>query len=198
MKINIFAIILIVLLVFLVLKLYHDSELFQLRCIISDVDGNEYCVRDRTKLNEAADLLATTTTKCSKLVAMMAENKPDQDITKRLKEGFNPKKIRETLPTSSHTAYSENKGEKIAFCLTKRKDSNENKLIDPNTLMFVALHELAHVATLSVGHTPEFWKNFKIILENAVEYGLYEPIDYKKKPTGYCGMTISDSPFYDY
>lgn len=118
MKINIFAIILIVLSVFLVLKLYHDSELFQLRCIISDVDGNEYCVRDRTKLNEAADLLATTTTKCSKLVAMMAENKPDQDITKRLKEGFNPKKIRETLPTSSHTAYSENKGEKIAFCLT--------------------------------------------------------------------------------
>lgn len=198
MKISIFTIILVTFSILLVFKLYHDSEMFQLRCIISDVDGNEYCVRDRSKLNEAADLLASTTTKCSKLVTLMASKTPDNDIAKRLVEGFNPKKIRETLPTSSHTAYSENKGEKIAFCLTKRKNGDQNTLIDPNTLMFVALHELAHVATVSVGHTPEYWKTFKHILENAVKFGLYEPVDYKKKPTGYCGMTISDNPYYDY
>ena len=38
-------------------------------------------------------------------------------ITKRLEKGYNPKRIMETLPTSQYTAYSENKGEKIAFCL---------------------------------------------------------------------------------
>ena len=38
---------------------------------------------------------------------------------------------------------------------------DENKLIDENTLMFVALHELAHIATESIGHTKEFWANFK-------------------------------------
>ena len=198
MKFNYFTIILIIFVLLLSFKMYHDSEMFQLRCIISDVDGNEYCVRDRTKLDEAADLLATTTTKCSKFVSMLAQKKPDDPISKRLMEGFNPKKIRETLPTSSHTAYSENKGEKMAFCLTKNKDGNANKLIDPNTLMFVALHELSHIATVSVGHTPEYWKNFKYILEQAVEMGLYDPVDYKKNPTGYCGMTITDSPFYDY
>ena len=31
----------------------------------------------------------------------------------------------ETLPTSSYTAYSENKGEKIAFCLNKTKEGNK-------------------------------------------------------------------------
>jgi len=178
--------------------MYHDSEMFQLRCVISGVDGNEYCVRDRSKVNEAADLLAQTTNKCTKLVQMMGQKKPNSDITKRLVEGYNPQKIRETLPTSSHTAYSENKGEKLAFCLTKRKDGNPNKLIESNTLMFVALHELSHIATVSVGHTPEYWNTFKFILENAVEYGLYNPVDYKKNPTGYCGMTISDNPYYDH
>ena len=32
------------------------------------------------------------------------------------------RKISETLPTSQYTAYSENKGEKLAFCTTTKKD----------------------------------------------------------------------------
>lgn len=198
MKITLFTVILITFVLLLSMKMYHDSEMFQLRCVISDVDGNKYCVRDRSKVNEAADLLAKTTTKCTKLVQMMGKNKPNNPITKRLVEGYNPKKINETLPTSVHTAYSENKGEKLAFCLTKNKNKDPNHLIDLNTLMFVALHELSHIATVSVGHTPEYWNNFKFILENAVEYDLYAPVDYKKNPTGYCGMTITDNPFYDH
>jgi hypothetical protein len=198
MKTTLFTVVLIAFTLLLSLKMYHDSEMFQLRCVISGVDGNEYCVRDRTKVNEAADLLAKTTNKCTKLVYLMKTKKPNNPITKRLIEGYNPQKIRETLPTSSHTAYSENKGEKVAFCLTKTKNGNPNKLIDLNTLMFVALHELSHIATVSIGHTPEYWNTFKFILENAVEYGLYNPIDYKKNPTGYCGMTIADNPYYDH
>ena len=93
------------------------------------------------------------------------------------------------------TAYSENKGEKIAFCLNKTKHSST--LIDLNTLTFVALHELSHVMTVSVGHKQEFWQNFKFILENAKKAGLYTPVDYKKKPENYCGMTITDNPYYD-
>jgi hypothetical protein len=128
----------------------------------------------------------------------MSQSSPDNPITKQLVEGYNPKKIQETLPTSVHTAFSENKGEKVAFCLTKAKNEDNNKLIDMNTLMFVALHELSHIATVSVGHTPEYWDNFKFILENAVEFSLYVPVDYKKNPTGYCGMTINDNPYFDH
>ena len=72
-----------------------------------------------------------------------------------------------------------------------------NKLIDIETLTFVALHELSHVMTLSVGHKQEFWQNFKFVLENAKAAGIYHPVDYKKQPKEYCGMKINDNPYYD-
>ena len=118
-----------------------------------------------------------------------------KDCVKRLVNGYNPKKIMETLPTSEFTAYSENKGEKLAFCLNKEK--NGTKLIDINTLTFVAIHELAHIMTISEGHKQEFWQNFKFLLENAKASGIYDPVDYKKKPKEYCGMKINDNPYYD-
>ena len=177
------------------LKIYSESETFQLTCIIAEKDGNRYCVRERAKLGLAANLLATVTEKCKKMVLYMKEKHPDDSRVKKLVEGFNPKTISETLPTSELTAYSENKGEKIAFCLNKKKD--EDKLIDINTLTFVALHELSHIMTSSVGHKQEFWQNFKFLLENAKVAGIYYPVDYKKKPQEYCGMKINDNPFYD-
>jgi hypothetical protein len=179
----------------LCLRIYYDSDMFNLKCIISSKDGNRYCVRERQKLELAADLLATVTAKCKAVVQYMKEKHPDDPRVKRLVEGFNPQKISETLPTSELTAYSENKGEKIAFCLNTTK--NGDKLIDINTLTFVALHELSHVLTESVGHKQDFWNNFKFVLENAKAAGIYDPVDYKKNPKEYCGMTINDNPYYD-
>ena len=194
-RLDILGYILIGLVLYICFKIYHNSETFNLRCVISDVDGNTYCVRDRTQIASAADRLARTVAKCKTLIAFLKSHHPDNNITKRLIDGFNPKKVMETLPTSEHTAYSENKGEILAFCLNASK--NSTTLIDENTLTFVALHELSHIGTLEVGHTPTYWQNFKFILENAVESGIYTPVDYKKKPAGYCGMTITDNPYYD-
>lgn len=182
--------------VLICLKIYSESETFQLTCIISEKDGKRYCVREREKLNQAADLLAKVTNKCKKMVEFMNAKHPEDDRVKKLVEGFNPTKISETLPTSELTAYSENKGEKLAFCLNKRKE-DDTQLIDMNTLTFVALHELSHIMTASVGHKQEFWQNFKFLLENAKEAGIYDPVDYKKKPQDYCGMKITDNPYYD-
>ena len=70
-------------------------------------------------------------------------------------------------------------------------------MIDEHTLMFVALHELSHIATKSIGHKTEFWDNFKFLLQNAKESGVHVPEDYKKKPIEYCGMEIKDNPYYD-
>lgn len=177
------------------LKIYSESEVFNLKCIVSDVDGHKYCVRNRMKIDEAADLLAETTNKAKRFVNDLYKKYPDKENVKRLKEGFNPRKVQETLPTSELTAYSENKGEKLAFCLSKTKHSE--RLIDPNTLMFVCLHELAHVASVSIGHKKEFWDNFKFLLVEAKEMGYYNPVDYKKNNENYCGMTITDNPYYD-
>jgi hypothetical protein len=176
--------------------IYYKREGFELKCIVSNVDGNKYCVRDREKVQEAADLLATVTDKCHQLVKYLESKYPDKENVQRLVKGFNPKTIMETLPTSGYTAYSENKGEKVAFCLNKRKDESD-KLIDEHTLTFVAIHELSHIATKSIGHKSEFWENFKFLLENAKDAGIHNPKDYKSSPTPYCGMTIHDNPFYD-
>jgi hypothetical protein len=177
------------------LKMYLESDAFNLKCIVSNVDGNKYCVRERAKLQLAADLLAKTTQKLKKLTVSLGEKYPNRKNVKRLVKNFNPRKVKEILPTSEYTAYSENKGEKLAFCTTTTKTGN--KLIDENTLMFVGTHEIAHVMTKSIGHTKEFWDNFKFLLEHAVEIKLYKPVDYKEKPKKYCGMEITDNPFYD-
>lgn len=194
-KIDILGYILMIFVIVIILKIYKDSDLFQLKCIISKVDNNTYCVRERPKLELVADLLANTTVKLKKLVKHLKQKYPQRDNVKRLYTNFDPKKIYETLPTSTYTAYSENKGEKIAFCVNTTK--NGNKLIDDNTLMFVALHEISHIATKSVGHTQEFWENFKFLIKEAKQINIYNPINYKEKPQEYCGMTITDNPYYD-
>jgi hypothetical protein len=173
-----------------------NRDTLDLKCVISNVDGNKYCVRDRKEINIAADLLAKTTEKCKNVVEYVFKKYPDKDNVLRLHDGFNPKQIMETLPTSEYTAYSENKGEKLAFCLNEKKTDNNN-LIDENTLMFVAIHELSHVATKSIGHKSEFWENFKFLLSEAKEAGIHNPVDYKKNPKEYCSMKISDNPYYD-
>ena len=193
-SIILYIIITIVLLV--CLKVYSESDAYNLKCIISDVDGERYCVRERSKMQLAADLLSKVTKNLKDLVVYCSKKFPDDENVHRMVQKFNPTKISETLPTSEYTAYSENKGEKLAFCLNKEK--NGTKLIDINTLTFVAIHELAHIMTVSEGHKQEFWQNFKFLLEQAKASKIYEPVDYKKNPEPYCGMDITDNPYYDF
>jgi len=180
--------------------LFSESELLNLKCIISNKDGLVYCVRDRKHKEQSADLLAKVNERCKAIVLYLKETHPSDERVIRLVKGFNPQKINEILPTSKLAAYSENKGEKIAFCLNRTKPPNktESNLIDIETLTFVAYHELTHIMCKTYGHTNEFWENFKFLLENAKTAGLYDSVDYKKKPVQYCGMTISDNPLYDY
>lgn len=175
--------------------IYFERSDFQLKCVVSTVDGNKYCVRETDKVKESVDMLAKVTQKCKKLVVYVGEKFPDKDNVKRLVDGFNPKKVMETLPTSEYTAYSENKGEKLAFCLNTEKGGST--MIDEHTLTFVAIHELSHIATKSIGHKTEFWENFKFLLEHAKAAGIHTPRDYKNEPQKYCGMTIRDSPVFD-
>ena len=114
MKIDILGYILIVFVLIICIKIYKESDAFHLKCIVSGVDGNKYCVRERGKLTMAADLLARVTTNMKKIVDHCGETFPDRENVSRLTKGFNPKRVNETLPTSSYTAYSENKGEKLA------------------------------------------------------------------------------------
>ena len=115
----------------------------------------------------------------------------DTDL-KRLVDNFNPDNFSENTPDSKYTSYSVNKGEKIVFCLRDR--NNEESLVRENIMMFVSIHELAHLMTRSVGHGPDFWANFKILLKIAVDNGIYKYMDFNRKPEKYCGTNITDTP----
>ena len=171
--------------------------MFNLKCIISSVDGNRYCVRERAKLEMAADHLANVTNNMNKLVDHCKQTYASRENITRLVNGYNPAKIYEILPTSEYTAYSENKGEKLAFCLETEKENGEGSLIDLNTLTYVAIHELSHIASASIGHNDEFWNNYKFLLKEAEKLNIYTPIDYKKNPVRYCGINIVDNPYFD-
>jgi len=71
------------------------------------------------------------------------------------------------------SAYTENK-EVITLCLA---DPETNHYYDINTIMYVSLHELAHVITPEgyAEHGPEFKQNFSNLLRKATEEGIYNP-----------------------
>jgi hypothetical protein len=195
-KLDIIGYALIILILIVIFKMYFESESFNLRCIISDVDGKKYCVRESKNKKKTANLLAKITNKLSKLVDITYKKHPEEEKAQRLKKKYRANVVSETLPTSKFTAYSENKGEKLAFCTTKKKNGTE--IIDENTLTFVGIHELSHIMSKSIGHNDEFWGNFKFLLKIAVDEKIYNPVDYGKKSIEYCSMKITDNPYFDY
>ena len=155
-------------------------------------DGKQYLVRQRDDKKEAADLLANIGTNCQKIVDYFNKKEPDSDRVQRLVKNFKQENISESMSNSDYTSYSINKGEKIIFCL--RQKTPEQELVDLNTMMFVAIHELAHLMTKSIGHTEEFWENMKYILKHSIKMGLYQRQDFKSNPVDYCGTKITDTP----
>lgn len=92
---------------------------------------------------------------------------------------------------------------RIAICLRKRNWS----FYDFSTLMFVFLHEIAHTGThprylVTDGrrdnHPSMFWRVFKFLLQNAVEFGYIPAIDYSESNfVTYCGIPIQSNPLFD-
>jgi predicted metal-dependent hydrolase len=156
----------------------------------STVDDQYYLVQNREDSLDAANLIANIRSKLEILVEHLIKTHPADDIRiQMLKQNFKPEKIKEGDEKSGYTSYSINKGEQIVLCLR-----NKDSLVDMNTMLFVVLHELAHLATESIGHEPEFWENFKWILEESINIGIYTKKDYSKESVEYCGMSISTTP----
>jgi hypothetical protein len=166
--------------------------------IKSEKDGQKYLVQDLPNKKEAAEMLATIKGNMDKIAAFYGQEEFVSDPTaKNLVDRYNPRSIMENSMTSPDTSYSENKGEKIVICLRDKTNPPGYPLIELNTVMFVVLHEMAHLMTteLSTGkHTPEFWANFRRLLQDASQIGVYNPINYSRSPVPYCGMEITDSP----
>ena len=177
-------------LAYLVYDYYYSGNT---ETVNSTLDGRNYVVRSLPDKVEAANLLAEIRQRLMKLVDHLHKMYPDDDRAVRLVRDFNPDAISEGGDDSQqYTSYSVNKGEKIVFCLRSRE--KDQKLVDINMMIFVAVHELAHIATESIGHTDEFWKNMRYLLEQSIDIGIYAKQDFKDKPVKYCGINVTSSP----
>lgn len=188
--VNIFIYTVLAVLIMCILIKY-ETKYSDLTYVTSDIDNMQYLVRNRPDRKDAANTLATIKTNLISIVKYLEENNISDPKVQRLITKFRPEQISESLPNTNYTSYSVNKGEKIVFCIRSKKT---NKLVDINTMMFVAIHELAHIMTKSIGHTDEFWDNMKYLLQKAIKIGVYKEEDYRTNPKPYCGTQITDSP----
>lgn len=163
------------------------------------------CVESMIKLRTYLKEKYSLCTECDNMesIDILEKKKQQLDIDPetfsrlyRFLERFNEDSFSENNPKSSteDTSYNEDKGHKIAICL---RDPRNGQFHDLNSLIFVTLHEVAHSLTVSYGHNDSFWWNFKWLLENAVECGIYKVVDYKKFPEYYCGLDITFQPLLD-
>ena len=122
---------------------------------------------------------------------------PIRDGIDKLKNNYSYKNVIEYIPKANDTdtSYTINKGEVVAICLKEKGSTSDYH--DMNTVMFVTIHELAHIFSVGYGHEDEFWINFKFLLEEAVEIGVYTFEDYKKNNKRYCGLDIKYNPISD-
>jgi hypothetical protein len=166
--------------------------------VTSTIDGKSYKVRDMPDKQQAANMMATLRTRLVKLCEALEKKYPDKPQVKQMVQNFraDPERFMEATPDSEHTSSTVNKGESIHMCLRQR-DGPDESLVDENVMIFVALHEFAHVCTESIGHDSEFWNNFGWLLKEAEAMGLYRYTDFSAHPVSYCGVYITDTPRYD-
>ena len=170
-----------------IINMYNEKDLVK---ITSSVDNEKYTVQIKEDSKEAADLIAKIKQRIITLIEHMEKTFGISDErVANLKNNFRPDRLKEGVSTPGYTSYSVNKGEQIVLCLR-----NKDSLVDINTMMFVVLHEMAHLASVSIGHTEEFWNNFRWILEESINIGIYVKQDFEKKSVEYCGMDITSSP----
>lgn len=164
---------------------------------ISDIDHRKYLIRrgfNKSKkfLKDSVNKLAEINQRITILINYLLKN--NISYAKYLEQNYNFDKISEAAYDTRYTTYTVNKDE-MHVCLRTR-DSNE-QLYDTNLLMYVILHELAHMCNYDIygqpilGHGNEFRIIFKNLVDTAIHLNLYIYQDYQKNPIEYCNMIIS-------
>jgi hypothetical protein len=177
----------VIIISYFVYNTYFDDKLEK---VISSVDDKEYLVQYREDSTEAANLLAEVRRRLIMMAEHLRRTYPaDDEMIVRMNENFNPDVIQEREMNSQYTSYTENKGQKIVLCLRNGED-----LAPLNLVMFVALHEFTHIVCDEYGHTEKFWQQFAMILQEAINIGIYIKQDYEKYPQEYCGIKVTSSP----
>ena len=189
-------IIVIIIIIFILLTYYWSTGNL---ILVKTSDGKKFYVINMENSNIAAEYLSRINVNISKLLfRLKQEYGHSHPIVMSIIKKYNPDVLSEHRPNmfNSSVAYTTNKGEDLNICL--RNWNKNGELLDFNTVMFVALHELTHIGIKEWGHPTVFWESFKFILKESIKIGIYTPIYYQIKPVEYCnGLVIAYNPFFD-
>lgn len=158
--------------------------------------GTKFLVHKDNLKNDKANLLGKIVENMFILKNHMVKNinnfKSFKPYIKQLKDNLSETNtvVYETDPKSNLTSYSVNKGEELSFCLKSKKSG---ELHDINLIMYVAIHEMAHIACPEIGHGELFKKIFRKLAEEAIKIGVYKKVNFSNNPVEYCGMILSSS-----
>jgi predicted metal-dependent hydrolase len=190
------SLIISILILFIYIFLFMNKN--KLVLIEANNSGHKFLVHDDKLKNASANLLSDIITSMYKLRNHLIKN-IDTCTDSELKESIilleknlneTRTNIYENAPKSEYTSYSVNKGEEVVFCLKSRKSGELHTL---NLLMYVAIHEMAHVGCHEIGHTVLFSKIFEYYTKESIKIGIYKYDDYDSNPVEYCGMVLSSS-----
>jgi len=173
--------------------------------ITSTIDNRKYLIRrGKNKpdffLQQSADTLAEINRRVDLLINKLLIKYANDDSLNycivHLRNNYNFDKISEAAYDNRYTTYTVNKDE-MHICLRTR-DINEN-VYDINLLMYVILHELAHMCNYDSrgvpiqGHGDEFKRIFRILVQESIDLNIYTYTDYRANPIEYCGMQLNSS-----
>ena len=175
-------------------KILHSDNLVLEK---STLDNELYLVQNKNDKQQTANKLAFIKKNIKSIINYLKNNKENYPLKKNSIEKFlNRTRIINIKERPEHetdyTSYTINKGDMLVFCL---RSSYLQNIHDNNTIMYVVIHELAHVFSDGYGHGQEFVENFKFLLQISEKINIYTPIDYIKTPQEYCGMTIQEYLF---
>ena len=188
----------IIILIFTIIYNYYVKCLQNIDLlIIEGIDGNNYYVRNDNNKDEAVKILSELRENLKKLINFIEENSTNdkeyyiyKDNINSIKNKIDDVSIKETPSNSRYTSYSVNKGEELYLCI---RSKNTNKIHDINDLLYVAIHEIAHIGCPEIGHTDLFFKINLYLLKKAVEFNLYKYDNYNNKPREYCGINLNNT-----
>lgn len=155
--------------------------------VVSDVDNREHEVLDTVNCAAAADMIATLEANVRELLVRCEAIVPGDKRFANIRSKWSGKLVE--IDGTDNIAYSMGKSD-VSMCVRRSDGTVENY----NDLMFVLLHELAHIANDTYGHDDKFWKTFKFVLEVADKTGVYTFQDYGRESVTVCGKVISTTP----
>lgn len=152
-----------------------------------------YITSDDEKTGEVIQRLKDVSDYVESIVTYCYENDfPCSERALRLKKRWSVVELYETSPDDENIAYLVDKSKILKLCL--RNNYTKGEVENINTMMFVILHELAHMMSASYGHNDEFKTNFLELIKIANFLEIYDPVHYSETPTPYCNIIINTSP----